>query len=208
MKCQWTCKWTVNIGSWGHMFCIKACFHQQTEQTEKKTVWAVTKRDQFHPQNCTGLSQRMSDAPLDLHPKIPGCGDGNGEWRWLSDRRWEVNLGSKSSAVPGSLPLFLSLSLEYRINTPLCSLNKQHVLLPVFVWVRYYSLMSELNQPGPIPPPTNLHPHPRKSIKHPHTYSHLRPPRLSTAPTLFLPSLWIFFFSLCPSFVFFPPSSL
>lgn len=65
--------------------------------------------------------------------------------------------------------------------------------------------MSELNQPGPIPPPTNLHPHPRKSIKHPHTYSHLRPPRLSTAPTLFLPSLWIF--SLCPS-ILFPSISL
>lgn len=41
----------------------------------------LLKRDCFHPQNCTGLSQRMSDAPLDLGPKIPGCGLGNGEWR-------------------------------------------------------------------------------------------------------------------------------
>lgn len=71
--------------------------------------------------------------------------------------------------------------------------TKQAARVTSCVCVSQILLMSELNQPGPIPPPTNLHPHPRKSIKHPHTYSHLRPPRLSTAPTLFLPSLWIFF---------------
>ena len=50
---------------------------------------------------------------------------------------------------------------------------------------------------GPHPPPTNLHPPPRKYKRHPHTCSHLRPPCLSTAPTLFLspPNG----FSLCPS---------
>lgn len=55
-------KWTFNIGDWQEEFCMNACFHQQTE-------WADAERACFHPANCTGVSQRMSDAPPDLGPK-------------------------------------------------------------------------------------------------------------------------------------------
>lgn len=39
---------------------MNACFHQPSERAE---------RGCFHPANCTGVSQRMSDARPDLGPK-------------------------------------------------------------------------------------------------------------------------------------------
>lgn len=133
----------------------------------------------------------MSDAPLDLGPKIPGCGLGNGEWRPDS-----VTGAGRWNEVVKVVRIPLLSGVWHKYSSVF---TKQAARVTSCVCVSQILLMSELNQPGPLPPPTNLHPHPRKSIKHPHTYSHLRPPRLSTAPTLFLPSLWIFSPSVPPS---------
>lgn len=51
---------------------------------------------------------------------------------WLSDQWMEVKLGSVTTPV-------IPFIKEHYINTVLCSLNKEYALLPVFVWVRYYS---------------------------------------------------------------------
>ena len=90
--------------------------------------------------------------------------------------------------------------------------TKQAARATSCVCVSQILLMSALNQPGPHPPPTNLHPPPRRSIKDTHTHipisAHLAfqllPHFSSPLPVDFL-SLSLSPAPFLPSFSFFSP---
>lgn len=117
----------------------------------------------------------------------------------------------RTSIMPLSLPSPRHLwGVSHKYSTVF---TKQAARATSCVCVSQILLMSRLNQPGPHPPPTNLHPPPRRSIKDTHTHipisAHLAfqllPHFSSPLPQDFFPLFLSLSLSRAP--LFFSPSS-
>lgn len=91
----------------------------------------------FWSKNFRADSQAWLMNPPEPSPRTSGCGNET-IWkkkveRWVSGRCKEVTESSLWDL------LLLPVNWEDHINTVLCSLNKLHAPLPVFVWVTYCS---------------------------------------------------------------------
>lgn len=138
----------------------------------------------------------MTDAPLDLSPKISGCGHGKGEWALT---QWPVFGGEIRWYKCPYYPLLIGVSHKYS-----AVFTKQAARVTSCVCVSQILLMSGLNQPWPIPRPlTSIRTLAEVEKTPTHIFSSPPTSPFNCSHTFPLPSRWIL--SLSPSLSV-PPS--